>query len=78
MRERKVAAVWDRMDKLHSERGFVAEDPGFSIDEYAARYSMTISGSGHRLQKLTREGKLIAGWTRRGGKKIRVYRFPEA
>lgn len=75
MRERKT--VWDRVDALHRERGLTAEDPGFSVQEYAERYQLSQDGSFGRLQKLVRAGSLVAGWARRDGKRIRVYRFPE-
>lgn len=78
MRERKVAAVWDRMDALHAERGLVAEDEGFTVIEYAERYTMSRDGAYGRLQKLVRDGKLVGGWARRAGKRTRVFRFPEA
>lgn len=78
MRERKVSTIWTQMDKLHSERGLAAEDPGFSIAEYAERYRLSHDGSFGRLTKLVRAGKLVAGWSKRDGKRVRVYRFPEA
>lgn len=76
VRERKVSTVWTQMDKLHSERGFT-DEPGFTIIEYSQRYHLTRDGSHGRLQKLVQEGKLIAGWAQRDGKRVRVYRFPE-
>lgn len=75
MRERKT--VWDRMDALHAANGLVADDEGFTILDYAERYTMSRDGAYGRLQKLVREGKLVGGWAMRAGKKTRVYRFPE-
>lgn len=73
-RERKN--IWARVDALHAESN--PHDEGFTVQEYASRYSMTLDAAMHRLKRLTLAGKLLAGWKRApSGCKTRVFRFPD-
>lgn len=74
VRERKN--VWQQMDALNVEQGYVYSDEGFTAAEYAERYRLTITGAKGRLLKLTRAGKLTSNWTLRNHVRTKLYTFP--
>lgn len=66
------------MEQLHVLAGITTlDDPGFSAQEYATRYGVTVSGAKARLLKLAAQGRLVRGVRLEGGKRVTVYRFEE-
>lgn len=63
--------LWDKMDAIHAEK--CPEDPGFTINEYAERYSVTYDSASSKLARFVRDGKLKAGYRTVNGKRCRVF-----
>ena len=76
MRERKQQDIWTKMDEVNRARGFVQNDAGFTVQEYAERYAVSRITANHRLCDLVKEGKLLSGFRLERGRRLRVYRFP--
>lgn len=68
--------LWEKMDALHQEE-YPENDPGFTIKEYMARYSLTWGQAEGRLRRMAHAGKLVLGHKRVNNRRERVYRFPE-
>ena len=68
--------IWSKVDALHDDER-LANDPGFTIYEYADRYGLSTSGAHGRLRILVRKGKLVMGKSSRDGRRVNVFRFPD-
>lgn len=74
MAARSTKDSWEKMDAIHAEKQ-MANDPGFTLQEYCQRYGMSLAAANRRLNKLVEEKRLIGGWRLENGRRLRVYRF---
>ena len=66
--------------ELRARFGYKPDDPGFSVDEYAARYGLTHGGATAEIRRMTEAGELIKGGARRADgkgtrRRVNVFRM---
>lgn len=75
--------AWEELDAIRDEVGVgMADDEGFTIEEYAAHYHLAYQTAAGQLRRMVETGKLIQGWKHNcnpngPNRRVLCYRSPE-